>query len=323
MSHRNIYFVIFPHVNIQDLCGPLQVFNTANEIMNKRGEEKPYRLKVVASESGLVNTTAALPVMAEALPDKGFAMDTIVVSGGWGVELFSPDKKLSGWLKNHAAVAGRIASVCSGAFLLAELGILDGRRAVTHWQLCHRLARQYPRIRVENNPIYIQDEHIFTSAGVTAGIDLALALLSNDLGHQLALEVAREMVVFCKRPGGQAQFSTALSLQCEAGRFSDLHAWMANNLSANLSVSSLAEFACMSERSFVRHYRKEMGTTPSKAVEELRLEAARSLLLDTGMPVKRIAERCGFGGETTLRRRFLKHYGTSPAEYRRFFTWSD
>ncbi|MBB6117921.1 transcriptional regulator GlxA family with amidase domain [Rahnella inusitata] len=320
MFIKNVYFVIFPNVNIQDFCGPLQVFNTANEIKRMKGEQVPYQLKVVSVEPGLVQTTSGLPIMAEPLPDHELATDTIVVAGGWGVHTIAISEKLSVWLKNHDEQSRRIASICSGAFLLAELGLLDGRRAVTHWRLCNDLAKQYPNIIVENNPIYVKDAHIYTSAGVTAGIDLALGLISDDLGHKLALEVARDMVVFIKRPGGQAQFSSFLTYQHKSKLFSDLHAWMMDNLNADLSVNSLAEFSCMSERSFVRHYKKETGTTPSKAVGIMRLEVARNLLIETELPLKSIAERCGFGSETTLRRCFVKYFGNPPTEYRNYFT---
>ena len=212
-----------------------------------------------------------------------------------------------------------MASVCTGAFLLAEAGLLDGRRAVTHWARCDEFAARYPNVRVESDPIFIREGVLWTSAGVTAGIDLALALVEEDLGRATALDVARELVVFLKRPGGQAQFSTMLSMQRTDDRFGELHAWMAEHLAADLSVPALAERVRMSERSFVRHYRAETGRTPARAVEQIRVEAAQRLLGETAWPVKRIAARCGFGSEETLRRCFVRVLGVSPQGYRERF----
>lgn len=320
MLKRNIHFIIFPDVNLLDLSGPLQVFSTANELMEQRGDQKPYNLHVIASEAGIVKTSTALPLFAEPLPNNDELTDTLIVIGGAGIYSAVNDMLLIEWLKNRAYNSRRIAAVCSGAFLLAACGILDGRRAVTHWSVSGEFAQKYPLVIVENNPIFIQDGSVWTSAGVTAGIDLALALITEDLGYKLALEVARTLVVFLKRPGGQAQFSTTLFFQNETERFSELYAWITDNLTADLSISALATFSCMSERSFVRHFLKDTGITPAKAVQQLRLEAARRMLVDTDLPIKRIAERCGFNAESTLRRRFLEHYGNYPNEYRRYFT---
>ncbi|MGQ7840931.1 GlxA family transcriptional regulator, partial [Burkholderia pseudomallei] len=213
----------------------------------------------------------------------------------------------------------RIASVCSGAFVLAAAGLLGGRRVVTHWSRCDELAQRYPDVRVEPDPIFIRDGNVWTSAGVTAGIDLALALVEDDLGRALALDVARYLVVFLKRPGGQAQFSAALSLQHEGGCFDELHAWAAANLGADLSVAALAARAGMSERSFMRRYREATGRTPARAIEQMRVEAARNLLADAPLPIKRIAARCGFGSEETMRRSFLRMLGVAPQAYRERF----
>ena len=218
---------------------------------------------------------------------------------------------------------GASASVCTGAFLLAAAGLLDERRAVTHWTRCAELATRFPSVHVEPDPIFIRDGDVWTSAGVTAGIDLSLALVEDDLGRALALDVARQLVVFLKRPGGQAQFSAALSLQKSGERFGELHAWIAENLAADLSVGVLAARVGMSERSFVRHYRAQTGTTPARSIEHMRLEAARRLLGDTALPVKRVAARCGFGTEETMRRGFLRSLGVSPQAYRERFTGHD
>jgi len=209
-------------------------------------------------------------------------------------------------------------SVCSGAFLLAETGLLDGRRAVTHWGRCAEFSHRFPKVRLEHNPIYVSDGKFWTSAGVTAGIDLTLALVEADLGHAAALAAARQLVVFLKRPGGQSQFSVALTLKTGDERFERLHAFMLENLDQDLSVPALADAAGMSERSLLRHYRSATGATPARAVELLRIEAARRMLED-GAAVKRVARGCGFGSEETLRRAFLRHVGVSAQAYRQRF----
>src|SRR5882724_5572997 len=243
-------------------------------------------------------------------------------TAGWsGVYAACESDALIGWIKARSKAARRIASVCSGAFLLATAGLLDGRRAVTHWRRCCEFARRFPAVRLEPDPIFIRDGNIWTSAGVTAGIDLALALVEEDLGRAVALAVARHLVVFLKRPGGQAQFSATLALQHGDARFERLHAWMAENLRRDLSIASLADAAGMSERSFVRHYRQATGRTPARAVEQVRAEAARHLL-ELGRPVKRVAAHCGYGSEETMRRSFLRLLGATPQAYRERFSFA-
>jgi transcriptional regulator GlxA family with amidase domain len=254
------------------------------------------------------------------LPTAQQTTDTLIVAGGRGVHAASKNPAQVAWVRERAAQCRRVASVCTGAFLLAATGLLDERRAVTHWAHCEHLGQRYPAVRVDPSPIFIRDGALWTSAGVTAGIDLALALIEDDLGSALALDVARELVVFLKRPGGQAQFSTTLSLQKTGDRFSDLHAWIAENMAADLSIATLAARTGMSERSFVRHYRTQTGITPARAIDQLRLEAARRLLGDTSFPVKRVAARCGFGSEETMRRSFLRSMGVTPQAYRERFS---
>ncbi|KVN39043.1 AraC family transcriptional regulator [Burkholderia pyrrocinia] len=324
---RSILVLAFPGAQLLDVTGPLQVFASVNELANERGQPAPYAPRVVAAEAGPVATSAGLVVMADALRAGGRPADTVIVAGGQGVHAASRDPRLVRWVRRQAECARRVASVCTGAFLLAEAGLLDGRRAVTHWTRCDELAARYPRIRVEADPIFIREGALWTSAGVTAGIDLALALVEEDLGRAIALDVARELVVFLKRPGGQSQFSATLSMQRSADRFgerfgdrfAELHAWIAEHLGGDLSVPVLAERARMSERSFVRHYRAETGHTPARAVEQIRIETAQRLLGDTSWPLKRIAERCGFGSEETLRRGFVRVLGVTPQAYRERF----
>ncbi len=247
---------------------------------------------------------------------RGRRSDTLVVAGGPGVHAAAADPVVLDWVRARATRARRIASVCTGAFLLAAAGLLNGRRAATHWMHCAELARRFPAIRVEPDPIFVRDGAIWTSAGVTAAIDLALALVEEDVGRSLALGVARHLVMFLKRPGGQAQFSTVLSLQGAEDRFGALHSWMAGRLTDDLSLPALARKAGMSERSFSRRYAESTGITPARAVERLRVEAARRLLSDTRQPVKRIAARCGFGSEETLRRSFVRLLAATPQDYR-------
>ncbi|TXM64429.1 helix-turn-helix domain-containing protein, partial [Methylobacterium sp. WL120] len=246
-------------------------------------------------------------------------LDTLIVAGGPGVVAACADADLIDWMRARAARARRVASVCTGAFLLGAAGLLDGRRAATHWAYCARLAKRYPLARVEPDPIFVQDGPVWSSAGITAGIDLALALVEQDLGRPLALGVARHLVMFLKRPGGQAQFSAALALQAGDDRFDALHAWIRENLAGDLSLPALAAAAGMSERSLGRHYRSATGLTPAKGVERLRVEAAQRALSETRRPVKRIAQACGFGSEETMRRSFLRLVATLPQDYRTRF----
>ncbi|MDR5783705.1 helix-turn-helix domain-containing protein [Caballeronia sp. LZ065] len=325
MPHPTAHIVdilAFPDVQLLDVAGPLQVFATANDLTRAAGLPPPYLPRVVARE-GTVSASAGLGLVACPLPPADQPCNTLIVAGGWGVHEAARDPQLVEWVGTRSMHARRTASVCTGAFLLAAAGLLDARRAVTHWTRCAELAARFPAVHVEADPIFIRDGDIWTSAGITAGIDLALALVEEDLGRAMALDVARHLVVFLKRPGGQAQFSTALSLQRAGDRFGELHAWIAEHLASDLTVSVLAERVGMSERSFVRHYRAQTGMTPARAIERMRLEAARSLLGDTRLSVKRVAARCGFGSEETMRRGFLRALGVPPQTYRDRFTGSE
>ncbi|WP_434695436.1 GlxA family transcriptional regulator [Pseudomonas sp. Z1-14] len=317
---KTVHVLAFANVQVLDVTGPLQVFASANDLARGQGLPAPYAPTVIAAVGGAVMSSAGLALMAEPLPSEG--SDTLLIAGGWGVYEAAKDPALVAWVKDQGACSRRVASVCTGAFLLAASGWLDGRRVATHWTRCEQLARQHPELQVEPNPIFIKDGSVWTSAGVTAGIDLALALVEEDLGRAMALEVARHLVVFLKRPGGQSQFSATLALQEQGGRFDKLHAWIAENLTRDLGLSRLAAEAGMSERSFVRHYRAETGQTPARAVELIRVETARRLLCDSAMPIKRVALQCGFGSEETLRRSFLRGMGVTPQAYRERFALS-
>ena len=317
---RIIEVLTFPAVQLLDVTGPVQVFASANDLVAGAEGARPYLLRVVAQGGEGVTASAGVALAAGPLTKFGEAVDTLLVAGGEGAEAAAENPVLVDWVRQRAGRARRVASVCTGAFLLAAAGLLDGRRAATHWKHCSTLAQRFPAVRVEPDPIFVRDGPVWTSAGVTAGIDLALALVEEDLGRAVALAVARYLVVFLKRPGGQAQFSTALALQAAEEKFGALHDWVNDHLGAELSLSVLAEQAGMSERSFSRHYAEATGQTPARAIERLRVEAARRLLSESRAPVKRIARRCGFGSEETMRRSFLRLLAATPQDYRARFS---
>ncbi len=311
--------VAFQFVQLLDVTGPLQVFATANDIAGNARDARPYAVRVVANKTPGVTASAGLVFATEDLSPPGTPVDTLIIAGGQGVKEAASDPGLVSWVGSRAGMARRTASVCTGAYLLAAAGVLDGRRAVTHWSFCDELARCFPAVHVETDPIFVRDGPVWTSAGVTAGIDLALALVEEDLGREIAFAVAQYLVVFLKRPGGQAQFSAALALQTGEEQFGRLHTWINENLSRDLSLPVLAAEARMSERSFSRRYLRATGLTPARAVERLRVEAARFQLSDSKVAIKRIAQRCGFGTEETMRRSFIRLLSTSPQDYRARF----
>jgi transcriptional regulator GlxA family with amidase domain len=319
IAPRRVEVLAFPDVQLLDVAGPVQVFAAANDQADRASSPSTYRIRVIAPEGGEVRATSGLAFATEPLPDPAEPLDTLIVAGGQGVMRAAEDAALVEWLKVRAGAARRTASVCTGAFLLAATGLLDRRRAVTHWEYCDLLRRRHPDVTVEPDPIFVHDGPMWTSAGVTAGIDLSLALVEEDLGRAIALAVARYLVVFLKRPGGQAQFSAALSLQSADDHFADLNGWLMEHLAEDLPLSRLAAQAAMSERTFLRRYREATGFTPARAIERLRVEAARQFLAETRLPSKRIAARCGFGSEETMRRSFVRLQGVSPQDYRQRF----
>jgi transcriptional regulator GlxA family with amidase domain len=316
---RVVEILAYPDVQLLDVTGPLQVFASANDVMARAGEAMPYTIRLVAPGGRVVEASSGVTMVAEPLSPLEASVDTLVVAGGEDFNTASLDPVLVEWVRGRAQKARRIASICTGAFLLASSGVLDGRRAATHWLYCDELARRFPAVQVEPDPIFVRDGSVWSSAGVTAGIDLALALIEEDLGRALALSVARYLVVFLKRPGSQAQFSEALSLQAADDKFGSLHSWIDRHLAEDLSLATLASQAGMSERSFSRHYAEATGLTPARAVERLRVEGARRLLTDTRLPIKRICQRCGFGSEETMRRSFLRLLSVAPQDYRARF----
>jgi transcriptional regulator GlxA family with amidase domain len=318
---RVVEVLVFPLVQILDVTGPIQVFASANDFVMESGGRPPYELKVVAHGGTPVTASAAgLKLSTLSLPLASEPVDTLMIAGGPGVDAAAADPAIIHWVQRRAQKASRIASVCTGAFLLAASGLLDGRRAATHWSYCDELAHRFPKVRVESDPIFLRDGAVWSSAGVTAGIDLALALVEEDLGPTVALAVARYLVVFMKRPGGQAQFSAALTLQAADDKFGQLHEWINRHLAEDLAIPVLADQARKSERSFIRHYTESTGVTPARAIERLRVEAARRLLSESSLPVKRICQRCGFGSEETMRRSFLRLLAVTPQDYRARFS---
>ena len=317
-TSRIVDILAFPRAQLLDVTGPFQVFTTANDILARRGLPPAYEIRVVSSSDAIV-ATGGFVIATTPFEAAGARIDTLVISGGRGATEAAEQEKLAQWVKQRALSARRVASVCTGAFILAAAGLLDGRRAVTHWEFCARLSHQFPRVTVDPRPIFIHDGPIWTSAGVTSGIDLALALVEEDLGRPIMLTVARRLVVFPKRPGDQAQFSDAVTLQAPSHSFAELHLWIDDNLTDDLSLRRLSDQAGMSERTFSRRYREETGMTPGQGVERRKVEAARRLLLDTHFPTKRIAACCGLGSEETLRRAFLRVHGVGPKEYRERF----
>lgn len=318
---KTVAFLAFPELQALDLVGPLQVFATANEVVSETAERlAPYRLIVFSRVGGMVRSSSGLKLETASLTSLPDQIDTLIIAGGAGVEQVALDMVLLDWIKARKDSVRRLCSVCTGAFVLAAAGALDGLRAVTHWGSCERLQQDYPKLRVEPDALFVRDGNVWTSAGVTAGIDLALSLIEDDVGISVSMEVAKRLVVFLKRHGGQSQFSRTLRLQTSNNpRFERLIAWISDNLSSDLRLEQLAAVVGMAPRSFSRHFRHHVGITPGRAVELVRIDAARSLLESSDMPVKAVAAVCGFGNLERMRRAFTRAFGTSPAQYRASF----
>ncbi len=317
---RRVVLAAFPGAQILDVAGPLEVFATAGrELCLRDPRAAPaYRVELVATRAGPFATSSGIELVAQqAVSRLRGPIDTLIVAGGEGTGEALRDAALLGWIRRAGPRARRLASVCTGAFLLARVGLLDGRRATTHWRSCERLARLHPKVRVEADPIFVRDGRVYTSAGVCAGMDLALALVEEDLGRDLALAVAQRLVVFLKRPGGQSQFSAQLRAQAAAPEpLRELQTWILERPEADLSVEALAGRVAMSPRNFARVFAKEVGTTPARYVEQARVEAARRRLEESSAGVEEIADACGFGSSETMRRAFLRTLGVPPTDYR-------
>ncbi|MGH7651186.1 MAG: GlxA family transcriptional regulator [Gemmatimonadaceae bacterium] len=324
MATRRVVIVGAPGTQILDLVGPFQIFTRAAELYaRKNGSRAPiYEVEVVSTARGRpILTNCGLGLMAHRTYRrcKG-KVDTLLVAGGNDIECGKIGSDAVEWLKDMARQARRVGSVCTGALLLAEAGLLDGKKATTHWKYCEMLATRYPDIDVNPDPIFVRDGNVYTSAGVTAGMDLSLALVEEDHGSRLALEVARDFVLYLRRPGGQAQFSAALSMQAtDRNPFQDLVPWVLDNLTEDLSVGALAEHMSMSPRNFARVFTKEMKSTPALFVERLRVEVARRRLEESRHSLKAIAAECGFKSVGSLRSSFQRLLGASPGQYRERF----
>jgi transcriptional regulator GlxA family with amidase domain len=318
---KKVVMLTVPPAQGVDVIGPLEALGIASRTLEESSGRRGYETELVTSSSDLALTTSS---GVKILAHKHYAqvrgkIDTLLISGGSGTR--GPrDPELLAWLRKTAKQAHRVCSICTGAYLLADAGLLEGKRATTHWRFVESFARKHPGVTWDPNPIFVKDDNIYTSAGISAGMDLTLALIEEDYGSALALEVARYMVIYLRRPGSQAQFSVALSAQAaERKSLQDLQVWIAENLAKDLSVEVLAAKAAMSARNFARVFARELGKTPARYVEHVRVEAARTQLASTDDGVDQIASRCGFSSAELLRRCFLRHFKVAPSQYRKHF----
>src|SRR5438132_3183119 len=321
---RRVVLIAGPGTEILDLVGPLQVFTRAAEMFSRQnpGDLPVYKVAVIATTvRTAIMTNCGLRITAhKTFREVRGEIDTLLVAGGAAIEKDEISIEVVRWLRKIAGGIRRIGSVCTGAMLLARAGLLDGRQATTHWNWCELLIKRAPRTDVDPNPIFVRDGNVYTSAGATAGMDLALALVEEDHGSALALQVARNLVVYLRRPGGQSQFSAALSLQLTDRKpLRELESWVLDNLNKPLTVPVLAQRVAMSPRNFARVFTKEMKTTPAKFVERLRVEAARRRLEESQNSMETIASECGFGNVNSMRNVFQRALKIAPGQYRRHF----
>jgi transcriptional regulator GlxA family with amidase domain len=318
---KSVAMLVIPPAQGVDVIGPLEAFAMANTALAEGARPQAYALRLVTTARDLrVPTSSGVQILAQQhYRQVRGKIDTLLIAGGQGARE-SDDPALNDWLRRSAPRVRRLCSVCTGAFVLAAAGLLDGRRATSHWMRVSALQRRYPAVKWDAHPIWIQDGNIYTSAGVSAGMDLALALIEEDCGSALALTVARRMVIYLRRPGSQAQFSVALAAQAAEKRpLQELQVWIAENLARELSVELLAKRSAMSVRNFARVFARELGMTPARYVERVRVEAARRQLESTDSDVDAIAGRCGFSSSELLRRSFIRQLRLAPSEYRRYF----
>jgi transcriptional regulator GlxA family with amidase domain len=304
---RQIVFLIYPGFQLLDAAGPIAAFEIAD-----RYEPGTYALRVVAAEPGLVASSSGASIQARPF-GRARGIDTLVIAGGDGSRSAVSSAKTQRFIRHCAAHARRTASVCSGSYLLAAAGLLDGKRATTHWSRAADFARKFPRVRLDPDRIFVKDGSIWTSAGISAGIDLSLAMIEADLGESVAKRTAQQLVVYYRRPGGQSQFSALLDMERANGRFAELLDYVRSHLNKRHSVTDLAEHICMSPRHFSRAFRSETGMSPAKAIEQLRAETARGSLAGEGRSIHDVARRCGFGNAERMRRTFLRLYGAPPS----------
>ena len=317
---KRMEFFFYQDMLALDVTGPLDVFHSADALLARNGKaQEGYELVFSATTPGRVATSSGLHFHADVCSGTQES-DTLVVPGGMMAEAATTDAATILAVQEAARKAKRVASVCSGAFLLAAAGLLDGRRVTTHWIVADRFAELYPNVSLEPDAIYVQDDNVATSAGVTAGIDLALAIVEDDYGPSLAIEVARLLLLYRRRPGNQSQFSTTLALQTKAGeRFKGLVEWLEKHIDQQLTVEQLAEKVHMSPRTFARAFPQETGMSPGRFIEQIRINRARELFEAGAEGLEDVAHQSGFIREERLRRAFQRRLGISPAQYRAHF----
>jgi transcriptional regulator GlxA family with amidase domain len=303
--------LIFPDFQLLDAAGPISAFEIAARLAGK-----PPSIKTIAVTPGAVRSSSGVEMFARGIRPSG-AITTLIVSGGWGVRAAVTCETTLKFVRTMAERGVRVASVCSGAYILAEAGVLDGRRATTHWQRTQHFCKTYPKVKLEPDRIFVRDGNIWSSAGISAGIDLALAMAAEDFGDEVAQKTARQLVLYHRRSGGQSQFSSLLELKTPAGRFGPLLSWAREHLDAPLTVEDMAEQAGMSSRHFTRAFIAETGTTPSKAVERLRIEAARQRVESSSEAIELVAQSTGFRDPERMRRAFIRAFGQPPQSLRR------
>ena len=308
---RRISFLIYPDFQLLDAAGPIAAFEIAG-----RYSPGTYSLRIIAADPGLVRSSSGATLQAEGF-GRASAVDTLVISGGDGSRESSRCEKTRRFVLGCAVCARRVTSVCSGSYVLAAAGLLDGKSATTHWSRTHDFGRKFPHVRVDANRIFVKQGKFWTSAGITAGIDLSLSLIAEDLGERIARQTAQQLVVYYRRPGGQSQFSALLDLERADGRFASMLDHIRGNLSQRLSVPDLAALSRMSARNFSRVFRAEVGVGPAKAVERLRVDTARAALESGADSVQRVALSCGFGDPERMRRSFMRVLGTPPSAVKR------
>lgn len=320
---RHIGVLAFTGCDLLDVCGPLNIFGYTNWILQELGKttQPAYSFEILGDQAGSLATTFGVQLVADrAFSEAGDEFDTLIVAGGAYAPSVRENRAMIDWIRQRALVTRRVASICTGAFLLAECGILAGRRATTHWLYCDQLALEYPDIRVEPDRIYVREHPIYTSGGITAGIDLALALVEEDWGSEAANQVARMLLVFFRRPGGQSQFSSFIPVEAKTRMdVRELQGWIIDHPTEDLSVEALAERLSMSPRNFARVFLKEVGVTPANFVEQVRLNVARSQIEQTKLPLKAVSALSGFGDDEHMRRAFQRHLKISPRDYRERF----
>jgi len=320
---RVVAALAYPGVQLLDIVGPLEAFNLAAQQLIDDGErrDRAYEVRIVGRNRGAVQSMSGITVQAQqSLADPVADIDTLLLPGALtGDRSFFEDRAYIEWVREAATRVRRVCSVCSGALLLAAAGLLDGRRATTHWMDADELRRRFPRVRVDSNQIYLVDGGVYTSGGITAGIDLALALIEEDHSRPLALRVAKRLLVFLKRPGDQLQFNSLLAAQVQPTRFQALLDWVVDHLDSDLEVATLARRACMSERTFRRHFEADLGQSPSAYIQNARLTKAQSLIETTSLSFSDIARRCGFASGDALRYVFTRALEITPREYRHRF----